>query len=61
MLHLFTCHGRIIPRLAELLLLLKCFIEIPVFNANSVDPNQKPHSAAGASDLDFRCLHRSFL
>ena len=27
MLHLITCHGRIIPPLAELLLLLLCFIK----------------------------------
>ena len=26
-------------------LLIPCFKEIPVFNANSVDPNQMPHSA----------------
>ena len=32
--------------------LLLCFIEIPIFNANSVDPDQTPRSAA--SDL---CLH----
>ena len=31
-----------------------CFIDIPVFNAYSVDPNQMPHSAA--SDLDLHCL-----
>ena len=31
----------------------RCFIEIPVFNANSVDPDQTPHSAA--SDLGIRC------
>ena len=30
-------------------LLLSCFIEIPVLNANSVDPDQTPRS--GASDL----------
>ena len=29
-------------------------INIPVVNANSVDPNQTPSSAA--SDLDLRCL-----
>ena len=28
--------------------------KIPVFNANSVDPNQTPHSAA--SDLSLHCL-----
>ena len=31
-----------------------CFIEIPVFNANSLDPDQMPHSAA--SDLGLHCL-----
>ena len=35
-----------------LVLLLLCFIEIPVFNANSVDPDQTPHSAAS-----YRGLH----
>ena len=30
-----------------------CFIEIPVFNANGVDPDQM-HSAV--SDLDLSCL-----
>ena len=30
------------------------FIEIPVFNANSVDPDQTPRSAA--SDLGLHCL-----
>ena len=28
-----------------LFLVLSCFIEISVFNANSVDPDQTPHSA----------------
>ena len=37
-----------------LLLLLPCFIEIPVFNANSVDPDQMPLSAA--SDLGLHSL-----
>ena len=32
-----------------LLLLLSCFVEISELNANSVDPDQMPHSAA--SDL----------
>ena len=31
-----------------------CFIEIPVANANSVDPDQMPHSVA--SDLGLHCL-----
>ena len=38
---------------------LKSFIEIPVFNANCVDPDQMPHSAA--SDLDLHCLPMSLL
>ena len=36
-----------------------CFTEIPVFNANSVDPDQTPHSAA--SDLGLHCLPMSLL
>ena len=35
-------------------LLILCSIEIPVFNDNSVDPDQMPHSVA--SDLDLHCL-----
>ena len=35
-------------------LILLCFIEIPVFNANSVDPDQTPRSAA--SDQGLHCL-----
>ena len=35
-------------------LLLPCFIEILILNANSVDPDQTPHSAA--SDLGLHCL-----
>ena len=35
-------------RCVWLFLLLPCFIEIPVFKANSVDPDQTPRS--GASD-----------
>ena len=31
-----------------------CLIEIPVFNANSVEPDQMPCSVA--SDLDLHCL-----
>ena len=38
-----------------LLLLLLCFIEIPVFNANNVAPDQTPCSVA-ASDLGLHCL-----
>ena len=35
-------------------LLLLCFIEIPVLNANNTDPDQMLHSAA--SDLGLHCL-----
>ena len=35
-------------------LLILCFIEILVFNANSVDPGQIMHSTA--SDLGLHCL-----
>ena len=38
-------------------LVLSCFTEISVFNANSVDPNQMPCCAA--SDLDLHCLPMS--
>ena len=41
-------------RVSGLFLLLLCFIEIPVFNANSVDPDQTPRFAA--SDLGLHCL-----
>ena len=40
-------------------LLLLCFIEIPIFNVNSVDPDQTLHSAA--SDLGLHCLPMSLL
>ena len=36
---------------------LPCVIEIPIFNANSVDPNQTPCSAA--YDLSLHCLPMS--
>ena len=36
-----------------LFFLLLCFIEIPVVNANSVDPNQMPHPAAPDLGLQF--------
>ena len=39
-----------------LLVFFLCFIVIPVFNANSVDPDQTPHSAA--SDLGVHCFKR---
>ena len=38
--------------------LLPCYIEFPVHNANSVDPDQTPRSAA--SDLGLPCLPMSF-
>ena len=37
-----------------LLFLLLCFREIPVFNANSADPDQMSYSAV--SHLDLHCL-----
>ena len=40
-----------------LFLLLPCFIEIPVINANSVDPDQMTCSAG--SDLGLHCLQMS--
>ena len=40
-------------------LLLPCFIEIPVFNANSLDPDQTPRFAA--SDLGLDGLPMSYL
>ena len=39
--------------------MLSCFTEIPVCNANSVDPDQTPRSAA--SDLGLHCLPASLL
>ena len=39
--------------------LLLFIIEIPVLNANSIDPDQMLHSAA--SDLDLHCLPASLL
>ena len=42
-----------------LFLVLPRFIEFPVFNANSVDPDQTPQSAA--SDLGLHCLPMSLL
>ena len=42
-----------------LLLLLPCFIEIPVYNANSVDPDQTRRSAA--FDQGLHCLSMSLL
>ena len=41
------------------LLIIPCFIEMPVFNANSVHLDQMPRSAA--SDLGLHCLLMSLL
>ena len=40
-------------------LLLPYFIQIPVLNANSIDPDQTPRSAA--SDLDLHCFQITLL
>ena len=40
-------------------LLVPCYKEIPVFDANSVDPDQTPHSPP--SDLGLHCLPVSHL
>ena len=40
-------------------LLLSCSVEISELNANSVDPDQTPHSEA--SDLGLHCLPMSLL
>ena len=40
-------------------ILLPCFIVIAILNANSVDPDQTPRSAA--SDLGLHCLHMFLL
>ena len=46
-------------RLSNLFSSLPNFIEIPLFNANRVDPDQTPRSAA--SDLGLHCSPISFL
>ena len=46
-------------RVYGLLGILLCFVEILVFNANSKNPDQMPHSAA--SGLDLHCLSVSLL
>ena len=46
-------------RSVRLVYLLLCFIEISVFNANGVDPNQTSRFAA--SDLGLHYLPASFL
>ena len=45
--------------MSGLFLVLPFIIEIPVFNANTVDPDQMPHSVA--SDLGLHSLPVSFL
>ena len=45
--------------MSDKFLLIPCFIEIHVFNANIVDPDQGPHSAV--SDLGLRCFLMSLL
>ena len=45
--------------MSDLFLLLPCFIEIPVLNANSVDPDRTLRCAA--SDLGPLCLPMSLL
>ena len=42
-----------------LVFILSCFVEISELNANGVDPDQMPHSAA--SDLGLHCLPVSLL
>ena len=46
-------------RVSGLILLLPCSIEITLFNAHSVDPDQTPRSAA--SDLGVHCFLISLL
>ena len=59
MLHLITCHWCIMPRLAELLLLLLCFIEVPIFNVNSVDPDQMVSQLKWVNYM--KCPHKTTL
>ena len=40
-------------KVSDWFLLLPCFTEIPILNANSVDPDQMPHSAASDLGLLF--------
>ena len=49
----------LIYRVAGYISLIPSFVESPFFNANSVDPDQKPRSAA--SDLGLYCLPLSLL
>ena len=41
-------------RVSGYFILLPCFTDIPVFNANSIDPDQMPQNVA--SDLLLQCL-----
>ena len=45
--------------MSDLFSVLALIVEIPVFNDNSVDPDQTPRSAA--SDLGLHCLPMYFL
>ena len=45
--------------MSGLCLLSSCFVEISELNANSVDPDKKPHSAV--SDLGLHCLPMTLL
>ena len=51
------CHVQL--KVSDLFLLLSFIIKITVLNANSVDPDQMPRSAA--SDLDLHYLPMSLL
>ena len=46
-------------KVSDYFVILPCLKQIPVFNANSVDPDQTPHSAA--SDPGLYCLALSIL
>ena len=46
-------------KVADWLIFSPCFINISIFNANSVDPDQTPRCAA--SDLGLNCLPLSLL
>ena len=56
--HLFGLTFPIERMFGDLLLLL-CFIEIHVFDANNVDPDQTPRIVA--SDLGLHCVSMSIL
>ena len=46
-------------RVSGYFLIMPCFIEFPVFNANSVDPDPAPRSAA--TDLGLHCFANALL